>query len=104
MHSIGEVIGRPLRCHEEISPEAGRQQLLTWLSPLVVDGVLIYWAKSVTEPGLVSPTVEEVSGVPGAHVARMGDQPRRRLPLSAHGWHFIPWSGTLSGSHSGHRR
>jgi uncharacterized protein YbjT (DUF2867 family) len=60
---IGEVIGRPLR-FEEISPEAMRSQLLARLPPVVVDGALTYWARLVTEPELVSPTVEEISGSP----------------------------------------
>jgi len=60
---IGEVIGRPLR-FEEISPEAMRSQLLTRIPPAVVDGALTYWARLVTEPELVSPTVEEVTGAP----------------------------------------
>jgi uncharacterized protein YbjT (DUF2867 family) len=60
---IGEVISRPLR-FEEISPEAMRSQMLTWLPPAVVDGALTYWARLVTEPEVVSPTVEEVTGAP----------------------------------------
>jgi uncharacterized protein YbjT (DUF2867 family) len=60
---IGEVIGRPLR-FEEISPEAMRSQLLTQIPPAVVDGALTYWARLVTEPELVSPTVEEITGAP----------------------------------------
>jgi uncharacterized protein YbjT (DUF2867 family) len=60
---IGEVIGRSLR-FEEISPEAMRSQLLTRLPPAVVDGALTYWARLVTEPEVVSPTVEEITGAP----------------------------------------
>ena len=60
---IGEVIGRPLR-FEEISPEAMRSQLLARIPPAVVDGALTYWARLVTEPEVVSPTVEEVTGAP----------------------------------------
>src|SRR5262245_14826939 len=60
---IGEVIGRPLR-FEEISPEAMRSQLLTQLPPAVVDGALTYWASLVTEPQVVSPTVEEITSTP----------------------------------------
>jgi uncharacterized protein YbjT (DUF2867 family) len=64
VRTIGEVIGRPLR-YEEISPEAGRRQLLAegW-PPSFVAGALNYWAKLVTEPELVTPTVEELTGVP----------------------------------------
>lgn len=64
VHTIGEAIGRPLRW-EEISPEAARQQMLTkgWPASFV-DGALDYWAKLVREPELVTPTIEEVTGVP----------------------------------------
>ncbi len=64
VYTISEAIGRPLR-YEEISPEAARQQMLTegW-PPSFADGALNYWAKCVTEPELVSPTVEEVTGAP----------------------------------------
>jgi len=60
---IGEVLGRPLR-FEELSPEAMRPQLLTWLPPTVVEGALTYWARLVTEPETVSPAVEEITGAP----------------------------------------
>jgi uncharacterized protein YbjT (DUF2867 family) len=63
VHTIGEAIGRSLR-YEEISREAARQQMLTYWPPSLVDGALDAWAKMVTEPELVSPTVEEVTGVP----------------------------------------
>ena len=64
VHTIGEVIGRPLR-YEEIPPEAARQQMLTegW-PPSVVDGILNAHAEFVTTPELVTPTVEEVTGAP----------------------------------------
>jgi uncharacterized protein YbjT (DUF2867 family) len=61
VHTIGEVLGRSLR-FEEISPEAMRSQLLTRLPPAVVDGALQYWARLVTEPEVVSSTVEEITG------------------------------------------
>ena len=57
------MIGRPLR-YEEISPEAARQEMLTYWPPALVDGALDAWAKFVTEPERVTPTVEEVTGVP----------------------------------------
>ena len=64
VHTIGEAIGRPLR-YEEISPQAGRQQLLAqgW-PPSFVDGALNYWAKLVTQPEPVTSTVEELTGMP----------------------------------------
>jgi len=78
VHTIGEVIGRPLH-YDEVSPKAARQQLLTsWGLPSFVarllpanalprrmaDGALDTWAKMVTEPERVSPAVEEITGVP----------------------------------------
>jgi uncharacterized protein YbjT (DUF2867 family) len=68
IRTISEVLGRPLR-FEEISPEAMRSQLLTWLPPAVVDGALTYWARLVGEPEVVSSTVEEIIGAP-AHPFR----------------------------------
>ena len=63
VHTIGEVIGRMLR-YEEISREVARQQMLTYWPPALVDGALDAWARMVTEPELVSSTVEEVTGAP----------------------------------------
>ncbi|MGH8905193.1 MAG: NAD(P)H-binding protein [Egibacteraceae bacterium] len=63
VRTIGEAIGRPLRW-EEISREAAREQMLTYWPPALVDGALDAWAELVTEPELVTPTVEEVTGVP----------------------------------------
>ena len=78
VHIIGEVIGRSLH-YDEISPVAARKLLLTsWGVPSFVarllpantlprrmaDGALDAWAKMVTEPEWVSPTVEEVTGKP----------------------------------------
>lgn len=68
VHTIGEAIGRPLR-YEEISREAARQEMLTAWPPALVDGALDYWAKLVTEPELVTPTLEELTGAP-AHTFR----------------------------------
>ncbi len=64
VRTIGEVIGRPSR-FEEMSPEAARQQLLTaWGDPSFVDSALDTWAGFVTEPELVTRTVEEITGTP----------------------------------------
>ncbi len=78
VHTIGEAIGRSLR-YDEISPVAARKLLLTsWGVPSfvarllpantrprrMVDGALDAWAKMVTEPERVSPTVEDVTGKP----------------------------------------
>lgn len=64
VRTIGEAIGRPLRW-EEIPPEAARQQLLAegW-PPAVADGMLDAHAELVTEPELVTATVEAVTGAP----------------------------------------
>jgi uncharacterized protein YbjT (DUF2867 family) len=64
VHIIGDVIGRPLR-YEEISPEAARQQMVTaGMPPSFANRALNYWAKLVTEPELVTSTVEEITGAP----------------------------------------
>lgn len=68
VRAIGRVIGRPLRW-EEISREAAREQMLTYWPPSFVDGALDAWAELVTEPELVTPTVEAVTGTP-AHPFR----------------------------------
>ncbi|WP_224371022.1 NmrA family NAD(P)-binding protein [Hyalangium versicolor] len=60
---IGEAIGRPAR-FEEIPPEIMRQQLVAFMPPSVVDGILDYHARCVKEPEQVSRTVEEVTGAP----------------------------------------
>lgn len=61
---IGEAIGRPVRW-EELAPEEARQQLLAaWGDPAFVDSALATWAGLVTEPEPVTPTVEQVTGVP----------------------------------------
>lgn len=61
---IGEAIGRQLR-YEEISPQAGRRQMLAqgW-PPSYVEGALRYWATLVAEPEPVTSTVEKVTGAP----------------------------------------
>ncbi len=64
VHTIGEVIGRPLS-YEEISREAARKMLLTaWGEHSIVDDALDSWARLMTEPGPVTSTVEEVTGTP----------------------------------------
>lgn len=61
LQAIGEAIGRTLR-FEEVAPEAARAQMGAYLPQFVVDRLLPMWAKSVTEPALVTRTVEEVAG------------------------------------------
>jgi uncharacterized protein YbjT (DUF2867 family) len=63
-HTIGDVIGRPVR-YDELSPDEARQQLLAaWGSASFVDTALEGWASMVSEPELVTPTVERLTGVP----------------------------------------
>lgn len=59
--TIGEVIGRPLRC-EEISPDEARREL-PFPSP-VMDMLLKAWAAAVGHPALVTSTVAEITGRP----------------------------------------
>ncbi|SBW18133.1 SDR family oxidoreductase [Protofrankia symbiont of Coriaria ruscifolia] len=63
VHILGDAIGRPL-LWEEIPPDAARQQMLSWLPSSVVDVVLDGYAHMVTEPGPMTSTVEEITGVP----------------------------------------
>ncbi len=63
VHILGDAIGRPLRW-EEIPPDAARQQMLAWLPSSVVDAVLDGYAHMVAEPGPITSTVEEITGVP----------------------------------------
>ena len=49
---------------EEIAPEAVRHEMLTYFPPSAVDGALNYWATLMTEPELVTYTVEAVTGGP----------------------------------------
>jgi uncharacterized protein YbjT (DUF2867 family) len=63
VQTIGEAIGRALR-FEEISPEAGRQQMLALMPALAVDMMLDYWARMTTEPALITDTVVEITGAP----------------------------------------
>jgi uncharacterized protein YbjT (DUF2867 family) len=64
VRAIGEALGRSLR-YEELSPEAGRQQLLAagWPASFV-DAALESWAALVTEPESVTSTVREITGRP----------------------------------------
>ena len=61
VHAISHAIRRPLR-YEEIEPEVIRQQMLTQLPAVVVDGMLKAWSGFVKEPELVTHTVEEITG------------------------------------------
>jgi uncharacterized protein YbjT (DUF2867 family) len=63
-HSIGDVIGRKVR-YEELSEDEARKHLLAaWGSASFVDAALAGWARMVSEPELVTPTVERLTGVP----------------------------------------
>ncbi len=66
--AIGDAIGRPVR-YDEIPREVARQQLTTWMPPDGADAALDYWASLVSEPELVTSTVEEITGAP-AHTFR----------------------------------
>lgn len=60
---LGDAIGRPVGW-QEISPEAARHQLRTWLPDSVIDTMLDGYATMVTERGEVTSTVEDVTGSP----------------------------------------
>jgi uncharacterized protein YbjT (DUF2867 family) len=61
LHVIGEATGRTLQ-YEELTPDAARQQMSTFLPPFVVDRLLDLWATMVEEPAPVNRTVEELTG------------------------------------------
>jgi uncharacterized protein YbjT (DUF2867 family) len=63
VRAIGEAIGRSLR-YEELSPEAARLELLGYLPPPLVEGMLGHLASCVVKPEQVSSTVEAVTGSP----------------------------------------
>lgn len=61
VETIGEVIDRPLRW-EEVSPETMREQLLADMPPAAADAILTAHAEFVTEPEVVTQTVEDITG------------------------------------------
>jgi uncharacterized protein YbjT (DUF2867 family) len=60
---IGEVIGRSLR-YEEISPEEARIELLSSLTPPIVDMLLNAWGAAIGQPAYVTTAVAEITGTP----------------------------------------
>jgi uncharacterized protein YbjT (DUF2867 family) len=64
VHTIGDVIRRPVRW-EEVPPEAVRDGLVTAFgNASFVDSALGTWARFVDQPEIVTHTVEEVTGTP----------------------------------------
>jgi uncharacterized protein YbjT (DUF2867 family) len=63
VHTIGTVIGRPLRM-EEISPDDARRELLSLMPLFVANMLLNAWAAAIGQPALVTSTVREVTGTP----------------------------------------
>ncbi len=61
VHTLGEVIGRPLR-FEELSPEEA-PRALGW-PPAVANMLLGAWAAALGQPAYVTHTVEQVTGTP----------------------------------------
>lgn len=61
VRTIGEAIGRALH-YDEISPEAAREQLLSYMPPVIVDVLLKAWAGTVYQPSAITETVAEVTG------------------------------------------
>ncbi|WP_414939085.1 NAD(P)H-binding protein [Amycolatopsis sp. cmx-11-51] len=59
--AIGAAIGRPVR-FEEVTPEDARQELFAGLPPALVDGILAAHAAMVTQPEMVTDTVEQLTG------------------------------------------
>lgn len=63
LNTMGEANNRNLR-YEELTPDAARQQMITFVPPFVVDRLLDLWAGMVEKPAPATRTVEEVTGAP----------------------------------------
>jgi len=61
---IGEETGRAVRWEELPPAEARRELLSAWGDPGFVDSALATWAALVTQPELVTRTVQQVTGSP----------------------------------------
>jgi len=72
--TIGRVIGPSPRI-EEISPDGARRELLAVFPAFIVNMLLDAWAAAIGWPALVTSTVEEITGVPGTQVSRVGYWP-----------------------------
>ena len=62
---IGDAIGRPLR-FEELSPEAGRTQMLAMMPPSIADMLLSAYAAARNRPAFVTSTVADLTGTRAA--------------------------------------
>jgi len=60
---IGEVLGRPLRLHEQ-SPDEFRRIMAGKIPPVVIDMLLNAWAASVGIPPFMTSSVSEITGRP----------------------------------------
>jgi uncharacterized protein YbjT (DUF2867 family) len=69
---IGDAIGRPLR-FEELSPEAGRTQMLAMMPPPIADMLLRAYAAAVNRPAFVTSTVAELTGTAPATFRQWAD-------------------------------
>ena len=63
VRTISEAIGRTLQ-YAEVSPETARKQLLTFMSPAIVDALPSAWAGLVNKPTEITSAVAEVTGRP----------------------------------------
>ena len=64
LDAIGTAIGKRLRFHE-IPPEAFQQEMSKYLPAPIIKMLLDYWSDTVTEPDVVSPLVEQITGQQG---------------------------------------
>jgi uncharacterized protein YbjT (DUF2867 family) len=67
--TIGTAIDRKLT-YQEISPEQFSEQMSQYMPIEVIKMLLDYWSDTVTEPDVVLPTVESVTGRPGRTLAQ----------------------------------
>lgn len=64
VRAIGDAIDRPIEVEDIPTEEARAELLASGESPEVVDAALALWARLVTEPEPVTPSVERITGRP----------------------------------------
>jgi len=62
---IGDAIGRRLS-FDELSPDAGRRELLTMMPPHIADMLLTAYGAAIDRPAYVTSTVGDITGTPAA--------------------------------------
>jgi uncharacterized protein YbjT (DUF2867 family) len=68
LQAIGDALGRTLM-YQETSPEAFAQAVAQYMPAPIIKMLLDYWSDTVTEPDVVRPTVEQITGRPARTLA-----------------------------------